>query len=358
MDQGGSQVWKGIRGGTREAAYQNETTFALEATISPLPDGGAPRPPDTYEIEVEVGKRGLPPHVIEESLSSGSTKVFESHVNTQGGKALQSDVCLKLPQRVDVVVTPPPTATQPALPQILDRLSGQPEYWPAFKRAMDAFASMRFLDLAPDAMRIPSLIGQDILGDRGENLSSVLQAICTSAETKAAVLEWIRELTPLDVTDFDFVPDQTGKILVSLVENGGKKISAYSASDGTLRFLGMIAAMLGPKPARFYFIEKLENGIHPTRLHLLLQLIEQKVADGQIQVVATSHSPQLLGFLSERSRANASLLYRLENQSDARIRRIMDIPEAAHVLQQQDLARLHASGWLEDVVAFQEGAGA
>ena len=82
------------------------------------------------------------------------------------------------------------------------------------------------------------------------------------------------------------------------------------------------------------------------------------MADGQIQVVATSHSPQLLGFLSERSRANASLLYRLENQSDARIRRIMDIPEAAHVLQQQDLARLHASGWLEDVVAFQEGAGA
>ena len=58
----------------------------------------------------------------------------------------------------------------------------------------------------------------------------------------------------------------------------------------------MIAAMLGPKPAKFYFIEELENGIHPTRLHLLLQLIEQKVAEGNIQVVATSHSPQLLGF--------------------------------------------------------------
>ena len=28
--------------------------------------------------------------------------------------------------------------------------------------------------LTPDAMRIPSLPGQDILGDRGENLSSVL----------------------------------------------------------------------------------------------------------------------------------------------------------------------------------------
>jgi len=58
----------------------------------------------------------------------------------------------------------------------------------------------------------------------------------------------------------------------------------------------MIAAMLGTKPARFYFFEELENGIHPTRLYLLLQLIEQKVTGGKIQVVATSHSPQLLGF--------------------------------------------------------------
>ena len=56
--------------------------------------------------------------------------------------------------------------------------------------------------------------------------------------SKQAILEWIRELTPQDVADFKFVPDQTGKILVSLVESGGQETSAYSASDGTLRFLG------------------------------------------------------------------------------------------------------------------------
>jgi len=206
-------------------------------------------------------------------------------------------------------------------------------------------------------MRMPSLPGQDILGDRGENLSSVLQSICESEPTKAAILEWIRELTPLDVTDFEFVPDQTGRVLVTLIESGGQRISAYSASDGTLRFLAMIAAMLGTKPAKLYFFEELENGIHPTRLSLLLQLIEHKVSGGEIQVVATSHSPQLLGFLSEKARASAALVYRLEDQPDARIRRILEIPEAQRVLREQDLARLHASGWLEDAVAFLEGGG-
>ncbi len=215
---------------------------------------------------------------------------------------------------------------------------------------------MRFLDLAPDAMRIPSIPGQDILGDRGEYLSSVLQSICETEESKQAILEWIRELTPVDVVDFEFVPDQTGKILVTLVESGGQKTSAYSASDGTLRFLAMIAAMLGTKPAKFYFFEELENGIHPTRLHLLLQLIEQKVSEGKIQVVATSHSPQLLGFLSEKARKDAALVYRLPDQPDAKIRPILQIPEVERILKEQDLARLHSSGWLEDAVAFLEGA--
>jgi predicted ATPase len=158
----------------------------------------------------------------------------------------------------------------------------------------------------------------------------------------------------MDAKDFEFPPDQTGRILVSLVEGNDRKISAYSASDGTLRFLTMIAALLGPEPARFYFFEELENGIHPTRLHLLIQLIEKKVSQGAIQMVATTHSPHLLALLSPESRENASLVYRPAKTSDAKIRRILDIKEARKVLQKQDPARLFASGWLENAVAFTE----
>jgi hypothetical protein len=96
----------------------------------------------------------------------------------------------------------------------------------------------------------------------------------------------------------------------------------------------------------------LENGIHPTRLYLLLQLIEQHVANGEIQMVATSHSPQLLGFLGEKAKGSAALVYRLKDEPDARIARIVEIAEAERVLKEQDLARLFASGWLEDAVAF------
>lgn len=352
--EGGSQVWKGIRGGTREATYCGQATFLLEATLTPNAGGG------TYKIEVEVGSNGKAPRVIRESLWGGPAMCFDSHdPDDPPAQEGQQYLFVRLPRdrnnrkhekRLRFV------SGQPVLSQIISHDDATSKVKSVAKRVVQALGSMRFLDLAPDAMRIPSLPGQDILGDRGENLSSVLQSICESELTKAAILEWIRESTPLDVTDFEFISDQTGKILVTLIESGGQKTSLYSASDGTLRFLAMIAAMLGTKPARFYFFEELENGIHPTRLYLLLQLIEQKVTGGKIQVVATSHSPQLLGFLSEKARADAALVYRLEKQPDARVRRIMEIPEADRILRAQDLARLLASGWLEDAVAFSEGA--
>jgi predicted ATPase len=335
--EGGVLQWRGIRGGTREATFRGATSFALEVGFQ-LEHEGAPGGNASYRIEIDVGLGGRPPSVRAERLVVGARSVFDTvrsslvHPSTFLIKLLNSD--------------------RPVLTQLVD--IGESDVREMARATIRALASMRFLDLSPDAMRVPSLPGQTILGDRGENLSSVLQAICQQESTRNALVEWVRALTPLDVVDFEFVPDQVGRILVSLVEQGGQRVSAYSASDGTLRFLATIAALLGPNPASFYFFEELENGIHPTRLHLLTALIERKVSEGQIQVVASSHSPQLLGLLGPASLEHAALVYRSEGRSDARLRRILDIPEAARVLREQDLARLHASGWLEDAVAFAE----
>ena len=63
-------------------------------------------------------------------------------------------------------------------------------------------------------------------------------------------------------------------------EANGRKVSAYSASDGTLRFLAMLAALLDTNSEHLYFFEEIDNGIHPSRLHLLIDLIERQTAKG------------------------------------------------------------------------------
>jgi hypothetical protein len=74
--------------------------------------------------------------------------------------------------------------------------------------------------------------------------------------------------------------------------------------------------------------------------------------------VATSHSPQLLQFLSEESLTNTSLVYRLPNHPDARIKPILEIRNALRVIKEQSVWVLHASSWFEDVLNLTEGAAA
>ena len=113
---------------------------------------------------------------------------------------------------------------------------------------------MRFLELSPDRMREPSLPGMDVLGDFGENLPTVLEEICADPKRQEILTSWVHELTPMDVQRFEFPRDPSGRVHLMLCEGNGRKVSAYSASDGTLRFLAMLAALLGENPDGSVFL--------------------------------------------------------------------------------------------------------
>jgi predicted ATP-binding protein involved in virulence len=159
----------------------------------------------------------------------------------------------------------------------------------------------------------------------------------------------------MDVVDFEFVADAAGKILVYLVEEGSRKTSANSASDGTLRFLGMLAAMLGPKPARFYFLEEIDNGIHPARLALLMDLLDNQSRNKGIQIAASTHSPQVLRLIKSENLKFATLAYRLKGSIEGRLKPLPEVPNLLEVVRSKDIARLHESSWMENTMEFTEG---
>jgi len=335
---GGERVWSGTRGGVREVAYLGSDSFELSVELR-LPPENRELPPVEYQIEVSVaGPAAKAPCVVQESLRYPLRFGINIHAKGQSGfrtngqeDSRNGNLSVSLfPQRGTKAKNP---KAYPANEPILTQVSQEDETSSREARALSRFVlhelrGFRFLDLSPAQMRIPSQPGQTVLGDQGENLSSVLAAACADASRKEVLLEWVRKLTPMDVDDLLFDQDAAGRILLRLKEKNGRNISALSASDGTLRFIGILAALFGPTPASFYFIEELENGIHPTRLSLLVDLIESQTKRRGIQVVATSHSPQLLQFLSQESLEQASLVYRLPDHPDAEIKHIVDIPNA------------------------------
>jgi predicted ATPase len=352
---GGQVEWAQLRGSAREIVKFGSTGFRLEVSLT------IERRPIHYEIEVQTDAASRAGFRVtcEELRRSSYTKIFTSHPGGGDPVERQDDenhLLLRMDKTGDqrkygerILVRP----DQPALTQI----SGFPRVARGHKElarlVMQAFADMRFLDLVPEFMRKPAFPGQAILGDSGENLPTVLQEICSDPKRKAVLTEWVRELTPMDVADFEFPRDQiTGLVQLVFRERNGDKVSAYSASDGTLRFLAMLAALLGQTPAALYFFEEIDNGIHPSRLRLLIDLIEQQTAKGGIQVVTTTHSPDLLSMMSDSTFETTSVVSRLPDSSDAIIRLVKDLPKAAELRKSQGLGRLHASGWMEDAVAF------
>ena len=223
----------------------------------------------------------------------------------------------------------------------------------------DALANMRFFDLVPSRMRLPSFPGQTVLGDGGENLPTVLHEIHADPERRETLIQWAQELTPMDVQDFKFPVDRTSGLLQLVIcEANGREVSAYAASDGTLRFLAILAALLGDSPKGLYFFEELDTGIHPARLSLLIELIERQTETGNVQVVTTTHAPELLTFVNDTTFEHLSVVCRLEDSHDAIIRPVAGLPNARELRTfGRGLGGLLAEGWMETALAFTEIAG-
>ncbi len=372
--ENGALQWRGIRGWMSEIAFYGESTFTIEATFTVDPTLTVQESGEAvlvmYGIEVYMGANpnsGESPRIISEKLmfDNGTPRVLETyslHESDQleirlNGSPIQSSNVVQaramnsmeeLKERAKIASDEINNSSF----QIRNNQSVISQI--PFNSWLNlAMTSIRDFDWDPSVMRDSVLPGYTSIGDRGEGLSSVLHSIFQQDHLKEACTDWLNALTPMDVTDLEFVAEESGKIALRMIEAHGRKISAASASDGTLRFLATLAAYFSPRLQQLYFLEELENGIHPTRLHLLLQLIEQRAEAGKIQTIATTHSPQLLRFLSEESLQHAYVIYRLDDRPDARVRRLINIPNVLEVLKTTDLGELLESGWMETTLSFE-----
>jgi predicted ATPase len=88
-----------------------------------------------------------------------------------------------------------------------------------------------------------------------------------------------------------------------------RPLKAAELSDGTLRYLLLIAALLSPRPPTLMILNEPEASLHPDLLAPLARLIEQTAKQSQIVIV--THAPALV---AELASAPAARLIRLEKQ--------------------------------------------
>jgi predicted ATPase len=110
-----------------------------------------------------------------------------------------------------------------------------------------------------------------------------------------------------------------GSVQVYLHEEGlSVPVPATRLSDGTLRFLALLAILLNPQSATLICIEEPELGLHPDAMSLLADLLAE--AAEKTQLIVTTHSDVLVSALTEHAESvlvcdyleNGTTLQRLE----------------------------------------------
>lgn len=138
-------------------------------------------------------------------------------------------------------------------------------------------------------------LSSDHLEEDLSNLGLFLNRILSVPKTKARFIELLRDLYD-GLTDIHFSVIG-GTVQVNLVEEDFS-IPAIRLSDGTLRYLCLLAILVDPNPPRLICLEEPELGLHPDLIHKVADLIVE--ASGRTQLIVTTHSVAFLDAITDR----------------------------------------------------------
>jgi predicted ATPase len=167
-----------------------------------------------------------------------------------------------------------------------------------FAPALRALAGMRVYSIEPAKLREMQEPDSGVaLKSDGANATSVLREIeRQSKEEFSRISEILGTIVP-NTTRVDV--HKHGKSLsLEFTQRWGKekpkqlKFEGFSMSDGTLRAVGLLAAVFQKPSPSLIAVEEPEATIHPGALDSVLDLLLH--ASARMQVVVTTHSPELL----------------------------------------------------------------
>jgi predicted ATPase len=157
----------------------------------------------------------------------------------------------------------------------------------------------------------------------GQNLISVLHTLYTGDRGfKNEVNMAMKAAFGEDFDELVFPPAADQRIQLRLRwKSLQREQSAGDLSDGTLRFLFLLAVLASPSPAPLIAIDEPETGLHPSMLPIVAEYAVD--ASSRTQVIFTTHSPQFLDAFRETKPATTvakwsdgeTLLEKLEGAS-------------------------------------------
>src|SRR6266496_2220058 len=183
-----------------------------------------------------------------------------------------------------------------------------PRNAPEMLRLREAIRAWRFYDHFRTDVDSPARLPQigtrtPVLGNDGADLAAAIQTIREIGDGQA-----------LDAAVSDAFPGSrlsivtdSGRFALAMEQHGMlRPLDAAELSDGTLRYLLWIAALLTPRSPELMVLNEPETSLHPDLLGALARLIAR--ASEHSQVIVVTHAQRLIAALSEQKGCHSIVL--------------------------------------------------
>jgi len=130
-----------------------------------------------------------------------------------------------------------------------------------------------------------------------------------------------------------------GKTIVAWKDHhlSNRPMTANLLSDGTLRFMCLLAALYDPEPPSVLCIDEPEVSLHPQLVRLLASVLQE--ASERMQIIVATHSPELISYLE-----NADDVVVVEAEEGWSTLKRLSQSELQHWLENYSLGELWMTG--------------
>jgi hypothetical protein len=350
-----------IRGGIEWAALKPTHQFTLKALVGTI-DG---RTDYEYSITVETSPRV---QLVAESLDRIKKRprtnknpykihLFQTDKVTQDSPSIVARLYNESkgkPQEMHRSVS--------ILSQLVGLITLRKEIIDGVKDIVKVLENIFILDPIPSKMRGYTPLTDQLYSD-ASNIAGVLAALPEDKkdQIESTLSDYVTKLPERDVRRV--WAEAVGKFgsdamlyceELWITDQEPTTIDARGMSDGTLRFLSILTALLTRPENSQIVIEEVDNGLHPSRSGLLLQMLMDISDQRKIDVLVTTHNPALLNALHPELIPSVVVAHRDSFTGESKLSLLEEIQSLPKLMASGPLGGVASQGLLETTLSHSQ----
>lgn len=238
-----------------------------------------------------------------------------------------------------------------------ETLSIRKEVQEAASSVLSKLKRIFVFDPIPSHMRDYTALSDKLMED-GANIAGVLAGLQGERkdQVEETITQYLKQLPERDIKRIWTEPiGKFGTDAMLYCEEGWDNqpthvVDARGMSDGTLRYLAIVTALLTRQPGSLLVIEEVDNGLHPSRAQMLIEMLQTLGEERNIDVLVTTHNPALLDAAGPAMVPFITVANRNERTGFSELTQLEDITQLPKLMATGSLGRLSTEGRIESAI--------